>query len=271
MSTSKFIVFLSAHCIPVDKYWLENMYEAINYDNNVAGVYGRQLPTNKSDSRDARDLLWTFGHDERIHSNDPFFHNANSIVRKSALQKVPFRENITNIEDRVWASDILTNTNYKIKYCPTSIVYHEHGIHQAGEIQRANQIVDIAKQYTDSFKNKGSNKILGCIIPFKPSSNSFEIDINALDSVISIASSLSPYFSTIICSIDISCKALLNTLQKAIVQYREDQTKGGDPNLRDILLSIVHQCERDDLFFGGYFGVRAILLISNNRIDRETH
>ena len=36
MSTSKFIVFICSF-IPVDKYWLENMYEAINYDNNVAG------------------------------------------------------------------------------------------------------------------------------------------------------------------------------------------------------------------------------------------
>ena len=33
-----------------------------------------------------RDLLWTFGNEEKINKKDIFFHNANSIARTSILQ-----------------------------------------------------------------------------------------------------------------------------------------------------------------------------------------
>ena len=36
-----------------------------------------------------------------------FFHNANSLKGQVYLKKYPFNEKVTNIEDRLWAKQIL--------------------------------------------------------------------------------------------------------------------------------------------------------------------
>jgi glycosyltransferase involved in cell wall biosynthesis len=128
-SKGKFLVMLSAHCIPVDKHWLKNMVKAIKNNNNTAGVYGRQLPLPSTSSDDARDLLITFGNEDRLQKKDPFFHNANSIIRRSVWNQVKFDNSITNIEDRDWAKKVI-DLGYNIKYDAQSAVYHFHGLHQ---------------------------------------------------------------------------------------------------------------------------------------------
>ena len=106
-SQGEFIVCISAHCIPTNIYWLSNLVKSINSNEKFAGVYGRQQPMNFSSLSDKRDLLITFGLDKKIQVKDSFFHNANSIIRKSAWDKINFDESVTNIEDRLWAGKIL--------------------------------------------------------------------------------------------------------------------------------------------------------------------
>ena len=67
---------LSAHCIPASRKWLSRMVKSIR-QKNIAGVYGRQLPLHSTSPDDARDLLVTFGNENKIQKKDPFFHNAN--------------------------------------------------------------------------------------------------------------------------------------------------------------------------------------------------
>ena len=43
-SVGEILVFLSGHCIPKNKYWLENLIKDFDLDSKVAGVYGRQEP-----------------------------------------------------------------------------------------------------------------------------------------------------------------------------------------------------------------------------------
>ena len=69
-------------------------------EENIAGVYGRQVPFSYSEPSDKRDLEITFGLDKRYHIKDAFFHNANSAFKRETLIKYPFDENLTNIEDR---------------------------------------------------------------------------------------------------------------------------------------------------------------------------
>ena len=64
-SKGRFIVMLSAHCIPCNINWLKALINDLSNDN-VAGVYGKQLPVAFSDPRDIRDLYITFGDDKRI-------------------------------------------------------------------------------------------------------------------------------------------------------------------------------------------------------------
>jgi len=143
-STGKYIVCLSGHCIPVNNAWLGNLVKNIR-SPKVAGVYGKQQPLSYSSDFDKRDLLITFGPDRKVQIKDSFFHNANSIIRKDIWEGIPFDEETTNIEDRIWAKKVLER-GYKIIYEPEASVYHYHGIHQNGDTERCQQIVKILEQ-----------------------------------------------------------------------------------------------------------------------------
>ena len=129
-SKGRYIVIFSAHCIPTNTEWLSSMVESIK-DKNIAGSYGRQLPIPSTSPDDARDLLITFGNEDRIQINEPFFHNANSIIKRSIWKKINFDNEITNIEDRDWAKKV-QNKKFLINYNSSGCVYHVHGLHQHG-------------------------------------------------------------------------------------------------------------------------------------------
>lgn len=166
-SKGSLIVFLSAHCIPCNKDWLKELIKPFKYDTKIAGVYGRQLPLPHSKPEDIRDLMNTFGIEERIQKEDTFFHNANSIVRKSVLEKIPFSNVATNIEDRIWASEVIKK-GYHLYYSPLAKVFHHHGIHQYGNTKRlitTNKVISefsLLEQSESSLDPKYTN-ICACI------------------------------------------------------------------------------------------------------------
>jgi rhamnosyltransferase len=142
-SSGEVIVILSAHCIPKDEDWLFTLVS--NFQSpEIAGVYGRQLPTSYSSPYDVRDLLITFGLDKRIQKKDYFFHNANSAILRSVWDKVPFDEQATNIEDRIWAKEV-TKMGFHLIYEPNAAAFHHHGIHQTQNIERARTTLEVLK------------------------------------------------------------------------------------------------------------------------------
>ena len=128
-SSGEFIVCISAHCIPKDKYWLKNLHKHFEGNNKYAGVYGRQLPLSYTSDADKRDLLITFGQDQKIQIKDYFFHNANSMIPRKIWEEFPFEEKATNIEDRIWGKSVV-DAGFQIVYDPQASVYHYHGLHQ---------------------------------------------------------------------------------------------------------------------------------------------
>lgn len=140
-SCGKFLVCLSAHCIPRDPHWLGNLRKNMDIEG-VAGVYGRQLPMSFSSDLDKRDLMLTFGLDHRIQVKDPFFHNANSMFRRDVWDRLPFDEEATNIEDQIWGRAVIKE-GLRIAYEPEAAVFHHHGIHQQGNEERAKNVVRI--------------------------------------------------------------------------------------------------------------------------------
>ncbi|NQT30413.1 MAG: glycosyltransferase family 2 protein [Candidatus Saganbacteria bacterium] len=136
-----FIVCLSAHCIPVNAKWLSNLIKNFD-DDKVAGVYGRQEPMSFTSDTDKRDLLTVFGLDKKVQTKDSFFHNANSMIRRDVWEKLPFDCETTNIEDRLWAKEVL-KVGFKIIYEPDASVYHYHGIHQNQNAERCTNVVRI--------------------------------------------------------------------------------------------------------------------------------
>jgi rhamnosyltransferase len=144
-SCGRFIVCLSAHCIPKENNWLSCLRCNFDEDKKVAGVYGRQLPLSFSNTIDKRDLLIVFGQDRRVQVKDYFFHNANSMLRRDIWEQYPFDERATNIEDRIWGKTV-TGAGFHIVYDPDAAVYHHHGLHQGNAPQRAKSVVSIIEQ-----------------------------------------------------------------------------------------------------------------------------
>lgn len=144
ISSGEYLVCLSAHCVPRDEHWLETLLAG--YDSpEVAGVYGRQIPVSFSSDNDKRDLLITFGLDRRVQVRDYFFHNANSVIRRDVWEQFPFDDETTNIEDRLWAKEVVS-AGHHLVYEPEAAVYHHHGIHQNLDAQRARNVVSILER-----------------------------------------------------------------------------------------------------------------------------
>ncbi len=163
-----FIVCLSGHCIPSNARWLDNLLK--NFEEfGVTGVYGRQEPLDFTSDTDKRDLALAFGLDRKVQKRDTFFHNANSMIRKDIWQDIPFDEKVTNIEDRVWAKQVLQG-GYKIIYEPEASVYHYHGIHQNGDVERCANVVRVLENLHSDYDYKSIeiNKLnIVAIIPVK--------------------------------------------------------------------------------------------------------
>ena len=161
---------MSAHCIPVSTKWLEELVDDLAQNPLYAGVYGRQIPVSYSSDEDKRDLLITFGLDSHVKSKDPFFHNANSIIRHDALYPDLFDEQVSNIEDRVWAKKVLAN-GWKTYYSARSEVRHFHGIHQRGkDSSRIAGTVDILNQIDNNTMTEQTSTIY-CVLCIKEDGN----------------------------------------------------------------------------------------------------
>ena len=83
---------ISGHCIPKNNKWLGNFVRNLK-SKNIAGCYGKQEPLDISNPYDVRDMYYLFGKDKKIQTKDPFFHNANSIIKKNVWKKFKFQEN----------------------------------------------------------------------------------------------------------------------------------------------------------------------------------
>ncbi len=148
----KYLICLSAHCIPENKYWLKNLIKGLK-NKKIAAVYGRQKPLPYSSSFDKRDLITVFGPERKIQKKDSFFHNANSAINKKVWKKYPFDEKTKHIEDKIWGHKIIKN-NYKIVYEPEASVFHWHGINQEMNKKRCDEIVRILENLDSDYRTK---------------------------------------------------------------------------------------------------------------------
>ena len=150
-TNSKIIVLLSAHCLPADDLWLNNLtHDLFTEGSKLGAVYGRQLPTPSSNANDIRDLAITFGVEDKIQRKDAFFHNANSAFTRIMWEEQNFDNDVTNIEDRLWAEKLIAKDRY-IKYKSNACVFHWHGIHQYGNNKRAEYTARILRNQANLY------------------------------------------------------------------------------------------------------------------------
>jgi CMP-N-acetylneuraminic acid synthetase len=103
-------------------------------------------------------------------------------MTRSVWEKVPFDEETTNIEDRIWAREIL-NQGYEIIYEPEASVYHWHGIHQDGNRERLRNVVKIVESLdlvTGQAANRGDPKKLNIVALIPKKGESLELNERTL-------------------------------------------------------------------------------------------
>ena len=147
-ASGRYVAIVSGHCVPRDNYWLAKLLGNFQ-DPSVAGVYGRQEPLPDSSDLDKRDLWTTFGIERRVQSRDYFFHNANSMIRRSVWARHPFNEELNGLEDRMWAKQVVAEGQV-IVYEPLASVFHHHGIHQGRDEKRAERVVRVIEMKLNS-------------------------------------------------------------------------------------------------------------------------
>ncbi|EMS85297.1 glycosyltransferase [Leptospira noguchii] len=249
VSSGKFIVCLSAHCIPKNSNWLSTLRKNFDESDKFAAVYGRQLPLSFTDPVDKRDLLIVFGQDRRVQIKDYFFHNANSMFRRDVWEKFPFDEDVTNIEDRVWAK-VVTEAGYQIVYDPDASVYHYHGLHQGNSPVRAKGVVSIIEKVDgDIFKElpeslKPENTIVSAVIPILKDSSLMSEEVGLIERAVQQAS-LSKFIKNIFIVSNsplLSEKFGVGWIDRNQIQREKDSSL--DELLQDILLFL----ETKDVF-----------------------
>ena len=122
LATGEYVVYLSAHCIPVDESWLALLTGPLDEDSAVA-TFGRQEPITGVNPFEELELSAIFP-ESLDKPTLSIFSNANCAIRKGVLERYPFNETIPFSEDYLWRK--LLPKSMKTVYVPKASVYHSH-------------------------------------------------------------------------------------------------------------------------------------------------
>jgi rhamnosyltransferase len=120
----EYLVFISGHCVPVDKNWLQDLVVPL-MKNECDYVYGRQIGRDTTKFSENQVFEKYFPKRTCIPVSNIFCNNANSAITRTAWSKYQFNEKLTGLEDMFMAKEIFQD-NGKINYIPNSVVYHIH-------------------------------------------------------------------------------------------------------------------------------------------------
>jgi glycosyltransferase involved in cell wall biosynthesis len=114
------LVYLSAHCRPLDERWLAQLVAPFADPATVA-TFGRQVPVPGVNPIEAMTTVRNFPP-----SGPPavLFSTANGAVRRAAVLARPFDEEIAIAEDHLWARDV--RAPERIAYVAAAAVEHSH-------------------------------------------------------------------------------------------------------------------------------------------------
>lgn len=135
-ATGDYLVIVSAHVYPVYKDWLEKLLKPFE-DPEVALVYGKQRGNEVTKYSEKRIFEQWFP-DQVMHTHDehhPFCNNANSVVRKSVWEDIPYDESLAGLEDIDWAKRAIKK-GHKIVYAPEAEIIHVHDEKAANLLNR---------------------------------------------------------------------------------------------------------------------------------------
>jgi glycosyltransferase involved in cell wall biosynthesis len=120
----EFMVIASAHVYPVYRDWLENLLSPFK-DPDVAVVYGKQRGDRSARYTEQQIYRKWFPEESAVRQAHPFCNNANSAVRRTIWQQMPYNEELTGLEDLDWAKRVV-DLGKKIVYSAEAEIIHVH-------------------------------------------------------------------------------------------------------------------------------------------------
>jgi len=152
MAEGKYVALMTQDAEPYDNHWLMNLISAIDSDENIAGVYSKQIPYQDADVLTRMIAGRSFASEKvkresEIKNPEEYkrlspqekhrfcnFDNVSSCICKAVWKKIPFPETGFG-EDIEWAKAVL-EAGYRINYVPDSTVYHSHEFSISGWYKR---------------------------------------------------------------------------------------------------------------------------------------
>lgn len=123
-SEGEVLIFISGHCVPADKNWIQELVKPIS-EGRASYVYGRQIGRDATKFSEKELFKKYFPDNHQTDNFDFFCNNANSALLKSVWKEYMFDEMLTGLEDMELAKRI-NSMNHKILYSHKAIVFHIH-------------------------------------------------------------------------------------------------------------------------------------------------
>ncbi len=128
------LAFTSQDAHAAGPAWLEHLTAPLRDDERVAGVYGRQVAHEDAKPPERFFLDFVYGprprvqraaRREELSMDTTLFSNANSAIRRSVFEELPFVDDIIMSEDQEWSQRVLL-AGYTLVYEPRAAVRHSH-------------------------------------------------------------------------------------------------------------------------------------------------
>lgn len=124
-ATCKYVSIMSAHCFPIDDFFLYHMRKNFDLYKDVAGVYAKQIPHKNTNALEYRNFIHIYGNDKIEQWRTPLFNNGANMIDREVWEQIKFDEKVIAQEDMLWARDTQAK-GYCIIYEPDAIVEHLH-------------------------------------------------------------------------------------------------------------------------------------------------
>jgi rhamnosyltransferase len=151
-SSGEYIAMITQDAIPCGKNWLSEMVQAIEQDENIAGVFGRHIAHSDANPFTKNELEQHFlGFLSRpiVRLDDPvryltdqgyrqflyFFSNNNALIRRAVWEEIPYPE-VDFAEDQAWAR-LIIEAGYQKAYSHNAVVAHSHNYELFERLQRS--------------------------------------------------------------------------------------------------------------------------------------
>ena len=138
------LVFTTQDAVADTDRWLERLSAPLEADQELAGVYGRQVAHETAAPPERFFLEFVYGPRARtqraqgiedLSLDTTLFSNANSAIRRSVWERYPFDEDLFFGEDQDWARRVLL-AGYAVRYEPEAVVRHSHSYTLAEAFRR---------------------------------------------------------------------------------------------------------------------------------------